>query len=86
MMSNYDAVAQHLLQTNPPPHNYIVDVVEKDDEPGLVYLRLYADDINSKPDSYAGSLTVWLNAMLNQLNNHPLIVGKYTWEMAGEAR
>lgn len=77
---SYDSVAQHLLQTNPPPHGYIVNVVDKD-EPGLLYLRLYADDINNKPDSYAGALTTWLNAILNQLNNHPLITSKFTWEM-----
>lgn len=78
----YDAVAQHMLQTNPPPHDYIVDVVEKPDEPGMVYLRLYADDINDKPDSYAYALTGWLNAILNALNNNPLVAGKFTWEMA----
>ncbi len=64
----YDTIAESLLHNNPPPHGYIVDVVEKDDIPGMMFLRLYADNINSKPDSYAHALASWLNVILKQLN------------------
>lgn len=80
-MTSYDQIGATILHNNPPPHSYIVDVVEKDDEPGLVYLRLYADDINNHPDSQAYALTTWLNAILKQLNSS-FSIGKYTWEMA----
>jgi hypothetical protein len=79
-MSSYDQIAASLLHSNPPPHNYIVDVVEKDDEPGNVYLRVFADDINSHPDSEAYDLATWLTATLNRLNQWT--VGTWTWEMA----
>lgn len=79
-MSSYDQIAASILHNDPPPHNYIVDVVEKDDEPGCVYLRVYADDINSHPDSHAHSLASWLTKTLNRLNN--FTTGKWTYEMA----
>jgi hypothetical protein len=83
MMSSYDYIGQSILHGSPPPHGFIVDVVEKDDEPGLVYLRLYADDVNSKADSRAADLTQWLNSILYQLN-HSMSIGRYTWEMAAK--
>lgn len=79
-MSSYDQIAASMLHSDPPPHGYIVDVVEKDDEPGNVYLRVYADDINNHPDSHASALATWLKSMLDRLNNWTS--GKWTWEMA----
>lgn len=76
---SYDTIGASILHENPPPHGYIIDVVEKDDVPGMVFLRLYADDVNSKPDSYAYALTNWLNAILNRLNTWT--TAKWTWEM-----
>jgi hypothetical protein len=79
-MSNYDKIASSILNSYPPPHNYIVDVVEKYDEPGCVYLRVYADDINNHPDSQAQALAAWLKTTLDRLNN--FTTGKWTWDMA----
>jgi len=79
----YDTIAESILHGTPPPHGYIVDVVEKDDI-DMMFLRLYADDINSKPDSYAYALTNWLNAILKQLNTWTTT--KWTWEMAEAPR
>jgi hypothetical protein len=80
-MTNYDYIGKKILHEHPPPHGYIVDVVEKDDEPGIVYLRLYGDDINNKADWRVADLTQWLNDILYKLNNS-LSIGKYTWEMS----
>jgi hypothetical protein len=78
----YDQIAESVLHSNPPPCGYIVDVVEKEDEPGCVYLRVYADDINSHPDGEAEQLATWLKATLNRLNN--FTTGKWTWEMSAK--
>jgi hypothetical protein len=82
-MSSYDYIAQSILHAHPAPKGYVVDVVTKDDSPGMVYLRLYADNINSLPDSRAQELADWLNFILKKLNNS-LSVGKFTYEMSGE--
>jgi hypothetical protein len=82
-MTSYDYIGASILHNSPPPHGYIVDVVEKDDEPGLVYLRLYADDVLSKPEHKAQALADWLNRILRQLNES-LSIGKYTYEMVDE--
>jgi hypothetical protein len=83
-MSNYDKIAESILHNDPPPHNYIVDVVEKDDEPGLMYLRLYADDILGKSESKAADLADWLNKILNKLNTWT--TAGWTYEMAEKPR
>jgi hypothetical protein len=79
-MSNYDQIAASILHNNPAPHAYIVDIVEKDDEPGLMYLRIYADDILGKPEHKAEDLANWLNSMLSQLNQWT--TASWTYEMA----
>lgn len=76
----YDTIAESILHGNPPPYNYIVDIVEKDDMPGCAYLRLYADDILGKPESNAEQLADWLNIVLKQLNTWT--TAKWTYEMA----
>jgi hypothetical protein len=77
---SYDIIAKSILREHPVPHDYLVDIVEKDDMPGCAFLRLYADDINNKPDHYADALADWLNIVLNKLNQWT--TAKWTWEMA----
>lgn len=80
-MSSYDYIAANILHSNPPPRGFTVDVIEKDDEPGLVYLRLYAYEIHDHSESKAEQLSDWLKNMLNQLNNS-LSIGKFTYEVS----
>lgn len=76
---SYDDIAAGILHGNPPPHDYIVDVVEDPETPGLMWLRLYADDVLGHPDSHAESLTNWLNNVLHQLNTWT--TAKWSWQM-----
>jgi hypothetical protein len=80
-MSSYDYIAKSILNTTPPPAGITVDIVEYPDQPGLVYLRLYAIEIHDQPDSKAEQLAVWLAKILVKLNDS-LSIGKYTWEMS----
>lgn len=79
---SYDKIAAGILHGDPPPHGYIVDVVENPDTPGLMWLRLYADDISSHPDSHAEELTDWLNKTLKKLNIWT--TAEWSWGMVQE--
>lgn len=83
MNSYYDYPAKAILHSTPPPPGITVDVVEKDDEPGLVYLRLYAIEIHDKPDSATDKLRDWLQGILDELNRS-LSVGRFTYEISVE--
>lgn len=73
----YDQIAQSILHNDLPPHGYIVDVVETDE---LMFLQVYADDINSHADTDAEQLAVWLKTTLDKLNMWS--TAKWTWTMA----
>ena len=79
MKKMHDYVGAKILHDNPPPAGYTADVVDKD-ENGLLYIRLYADEINSLSDSYAQNLADWLNITLKKLNNS-LSTARYTYEV-----
>lgn len=79
-MMGFDIIAAGMLHNEPPPHGFVIDIVEKDDEPGCVYLRLYADDVLDHPESEVENLRDWLKSMLDRLNQWT--TGTWTWEMA----
>lgn len=83
MNSYYDYIGKSILHDCPPPKGLTVDIVEKDDEPGLVYLRLYAVQVHDQPQSVVEHVRDWLQFTLDKLNSS-LSIGKYTWEMVTE--
>lgn len=60
-----------------------LDVVENEDEPGIVYLLLYAHDIHFMSDYEAERLAEWLKKLLDDLNKS-LSIGKYTYAITAE--
>lgn len=81
MISYYDTTARQILENNKPPRGYTVDVIEKDTEPSMVYLRVYAIEIHMQSDHRAEELAAWLKRILDQLNNS-LSIGKFTYEIS----
>ncbi len=81
MYSSYDYIGASIIHSNPPPKGLTVDIVEKDDEPGMVYLRLYAVEVHDQPERVVDHVRDWLQLTLDKLNNS-LSVGKYSWEMS----
>lgn len=60
-----------------------LNVVENDDEPGIVYLMLYAHDLFYMSDHETSLLAEWLKRLLDNLNNS-LSIGKYTYAISAE--
>jgi hypothetical protein len=81
MISYYDNIGAACLHSDPPPKGYTVDIVEKFDEPGIVYLRIYAVEIHARSDRHAEIFAFWLKTMLYKLNQS-LSIGKYTYEIS----
>lgn len=71
------------LDSAPPPHGFIIDIVEKEEPSNMLFLRFYADDLLNHPESEVQELTDWLNGILKVLNN-PLLTIKWTWEVSGD--
>lgn len=79
--SFYDDYAARIIREVPAPYpNIIFDVVEYPDQPALVYLRFYADNLYSFSDNQLNSIAPWMNQLLKKLNESPLMLAKYTWE------
>lgn len=76
-----DYIAESIIKEKLPPHNFIVDIVKKDDVPNINFIRFYADDLLSHTKTQAEDLTVWLNNVLKKLNNS-LSITRWTWEVA----
>lgn len=79
-MNYYDSVAQKYLFENPPPGKLTIEAVQYLSEPGMVFLRLFRDEINSKPTHFADELRDWLQKTLDDLNRS-LSIGKFSWEL-----
>lgn len=82
MTDYYDATAQHLIQTSNPPHNITVDIAEFPDEPGALYLIVYAHELTMLPESKVDEIVDWLKALLDKLNNHPFVHAAYSFEVS----
>ena len=77
-MSNYCVIARQLLASNPPPYkNFICDVWESPEFAGVMFLRLYADNLADFGDYQIAGITEWLNSVKRLLNQHPLIKAKW---------
>jgi hypothetical protein len=73
-MSDYCAVAKHILETNPPPYQkFICDVWEMPEYPGVMFLRMYADNLAEFSDNQIAGITEWLNKVKRLLNGNPLV-------------
>jgi hypothetical protein len=82
-MSDYCVIAQHVLKQNPPPYKkLIVDVWEIPEYAGVVFLRLYAQNLADFSDNQIAGITEWLNKVKGLLNEHPLIVAKWAHVIA----
>jgi hypothetical protein len=78
-MTSYCAIAKHILSSNPPPYRtFLCHVVELDEYPGVVFLRMYAQNLAEHSDNQIAGITEWLNKVLRLLNEHPLVVAPYT--------
>lgn len=78
--SSYDSGAREVIHSTPAPYSGIkFDIVEYSEVKDMVFLRFYADNLYSFSDSQLVSIAEWINTLLKQLNNKPLL-GKYTWE------
>lgn len=80
----YDATAQHLIQTSNPPHNITVDVAEFPDEPGALYLIVYAHELAMLPETKVEHVADWLKKLLDKLNEHPFINASYSYRVSME--
>jgi len=79
-MTSYDSAAREIINSTPAPYSGIrFDVVEKQDVPGLLFLRFYTENLFSFSDSQLVSIAEWMNKLLDRLNSAPLLA-KYTWE------
>lgn len=77
-MSEYCAVAKAILSSSPPPYaGFICDVFETAEYPGVVFLRVYADNLASFSDTKVAGIAQWLNKVLKLLNEHPLVNAQY---------
>lgn len=77
-MSDYCAVAKNILEKNPPPYKkLLVDVWEIHEYPGVVFLRLYAQNLADFSDNQIAGVTEWLNKVKRLLNEHPLVRAKW---------
>lgn len=77
-MSSYCPIAKNILDSNPPPYkNFICDVVEIPEYVGVVFLRMYAQNLADFSDDQIAGITEWLNKVLKLLNAHPLVKANY---------
>jgi hypothetical protein len=77
----YDSYARKVVRSIAAPYPGIkFDIVEYPDIPGMVFLRFYADNLYSHSDSQLVSIAEWMQKLLDELNSHPLMLAKYTWE------
>jgi hypothetical protein len=80
----YDAVAQQLIQTSNPPHNITVDVAEFPDEPGAMYLIVYAHELSMLAETKVEHVADWLRKILAELNKHPFVRASYSYRVSME--
>jgi hypothetical protein len=79
-LTSYDSAAKEIINSTAAPYSGIrFDVVEKEDVPGLLFLRFYSENLFTFSDSQLVSIAEWMNKLLNRLNSAPLLA-KYTWE------
>jgi hypothetical protein len=83
MPSYYCSAAANIIHSTPPPVSINIDVVEYEDQPGLVYLVLFAHDLYLLSDSNQNAVAAWLKKLLDVLNATPLM-GKYTYDVSVE--
>lgn len=77
-MSDYCEVSKWILETNPPPYkNFICDVWEIPEYPGVMFLRMYAENLAEFSGNQIADITEWLNKVKQLLNNHPLVWAKW---------
>jgi hypothetical protein len=82
-MDNYDGVAKTIINESKFPYsNFIYDVVGYDDVPGMLFIRIYAGNLAEFSDNQIHSIRDWLQGILDNLNNHPLIQTKWTYEVS----
>lgn len=81
-MIKYDSAAQKVIKENKAPYSGIImDVIDYDDKPGILVLRLYKDNISDFNDNQQIEIAIWLKDLLDKLNNLPLLC-KYTYELS----
>ena len=81
-MIKYDSAAQKILNECKAPYKgIIIDVVDYEDKPGILVLRLYKDNISDFNNDQQIEIATWLVKLLDKLNNLPLLC-KYTYELS----
>lgn len=61
----------------------VIDIKENIDEPGLVYIVVYAHDIHFMSDHEVEILCAWLKQTLDKLNRS-MSIGKYTYHCSAK--
>lgn len=76
---NYCAVAKQIITNTPNPYpcKLLVDFVELDEYPGVMWITLYAQNLAEFSDAQVGSITQWLNLLKEKLNSNPLVQASY---------
>lgn len=76
---NYCSVAKHIISAtpNPYPNKLLVDFVELNEYPGIMWITLYAQNLAEFSDAQLASITQWLNTLKKKLNGSPLVEASY---------